>query len=71
MTIAGERQKLRALALQPIRQLPAYSADHTAAYRVGTLMAAHTIGMINPTYRWELERTLSGTALRSIFSGVI
>lgn len=67
MTIAFERQELRALALKPIRHLPGYSADYTVACRVGTLMTAHTIGLANPSYRWELEKTLSGAALRTVF----
>jgi hypothetical protein len=66
MTIAFERQELRALLLQPIRQLPGYSADFTAACRVGTVMAAHTYGLVNPPYSWALDKVLSATALRAI-----
>ncbi|MDB5580328.1 MAG: hypothetical protein JWR80_5504 [Bradyrhizobium sp.] len=66
MTIAFERQELRALALQPIRHLPRYSADYTVACRVGTVMAAHTLGLVDPSYSRALDKVLSATALRAI-----
>jgi hypothetical protein len=67
MTIDFERQELRALALLPIRQMPDYSTDYIAACRVGTVIAAHTVGLVNATHSWALERVLSDTALRSKF----
>jgi hypothetical protein len=42
MSIEYERQELRALALLPIRHLPAYSADVDVTFRVGKAVAAHT-----------------------------
>ena len=65
MTIAFERQELRALALRPIRHLPSYSTDYTSASRVGIVLANHKAG-VDPSCRWDLERTLSAAALRGI-----
>jgi hypothetical protein len=67
MTIEFERQQLRALALQPIRQLQAYSADHTVACRAGGVIAFHIRGITPGTYAWDLEKVLSATALRAKF----
>jgi hypothetical protein len=43
MTIAYERQELRALMLLPIRHLPAYSDDYSVTCRVGKAVAAHAL----------------------------
>jgi hypothetical protein len=42
MTTQYERQELRILALKPIMELPAYSADYAVTCRVGKAVAAHT-----------------------------
>jgi hypothetical protein len=64
MTIPFERQELRALALLPIRQLPAYSADYTVTCRVGIIVSCHLIGITPATYGRDLEKTLDDNVLR-------
>ena len=41
MNIEYERQELRALMLNPIRHLPAYSDEYNVTCRVGKAVAAH------------------------------
>ena len=67
MTIEFERQELRALAILPIRHLPDYSADYSAACRTGSVLASHINGITPATYGWALEKILSATALRAKF----
>lgn len=67
MTIEFERQELQALSLQPIKHLPDYSADYTAACRAGSVIAAQNFGITPGTYGWALEKILSTTVMRAKF----
>lgn len=67
MTIAYERQELRALAAFQIRGLSAYCVDYIAACRAGAIIAAQSVGLFDPTHSWALERDLSATDLRATF----
>jgi hypothetical protein len=60
MTIDFERQELRALALLPIRHLPAYAADWSVTCRVGKAVAAPSaLTPWSALHQLVLEITLS------------